>query len=115
MRVDGHGNEYLGLCQKEDCLWNIEYTPSERTPVDDPESPHEHGKGARICNYNSRAIILGLPVPKNCPHKAEVHEMIHIDALTDTNQHMASLNAFIKEKAQEARARLGLRTANSEK
>ncbi len=106
MGVEGHEDEHL-LCQ-EDCLWNVDDAPGERSSVDDSEHPGERGKGLAICNYEKRAPVLGLPVPGHCPHKAEIHGSIQPKAMSTARQRPETVDEFIKRKTKEARTRLGL-------
>jgi hypothetical protein len=98
----------------EDCLWNAGYTPGERNPVDGLEYTCEPGEGTRICNYGSRALILGLPVPESCPQKDEVHELIRPVEDEKEKDDIETLDEYIRRMAEEARARLGLGRADVE-
>lgn len=110
--IEVHGKEYL-LCQVEDCLWNARHTPGERNPVDGLEYTSEPGEGTRMCGYGSKALVLGLPVPENCPHKAKVHEFTRADGAEKIAPEVETLDDYIKRRANEARERLGLRPSNS--
>jgi hypothetical protein len=110
-RIEVHGHEYL-LCQVEACLWSAGHTPGERTPVGGLEYACEPGEGTRVCNYGGKAVVLDLPVPENCPHKDEVHELIRAQDTGKTAPEAETLDDYIKRMANEARQRLGLGTSN---
>lgn len=110
--IEVHGKEYL-LCQVEGCLWNARHTPGERNPVDGLEYTSEPGEGTRMCGYGSKALVLGLPVPENCPHKAKVLEFTRADGAEKIAPEVETLDDYIKRRANEARERLGLRPSNS--
>ncbi len=106
MGIEGHEDERL-LCQK-DCLWNVDDAPRERSSVDDSEHPGERGKVPGICNYERRAPVLGLPVPEQCPHKAEIRGSIQPKAMSTARRRPETVDEFIKRRGKEARTRLGL-------
>ncbi len=115
MRAEISGDDIL-ICQESECLWNIDQVVGERNFFDDLESAVEWRGDIRICNYDSRAIILGLPVPANCPHKSQVYKFVRIDTIFEPGQvaeMMKRVNEYIELRAKEARARLGLSTVSS--
>ena len=115
MRADISGDDVL-ICQEIECLWNISQTVGEQNFFDDVESIGGQMGDISICNYDSRAIILGLPVPANCPHKSEVYKFIRAKAMIEPGQAtemIKRVNEYIESRAKEARARLGLSTISS--
>jgi len=108
------GDDYL-LCQEKGCLWNADRFQEETDTADELiVAPGDNG--LRICRYDSRAIILGLPVPANCPYKSRVYEIIRLEAAKNPippTEMLKKVNDYIRLRANEARSRLGLSTINS--
>ena len=116
MRADDYGGGGCFPCPETECLWNTYSMSGEADGEDDRESLSGHGGGIRICNYDNRAVILGLPVPANCPHKSRVYGVINVETVVEVKQDsemVRRVNDYIEAKAQEARARLGLSMVSS--
>ena len=72
--IDVRGIRLL-KCHKEDCRWNVGYTPCDfnRNGI---EFTTRSGAGTRLCNFGRRALVYGSDIDSECPHKLEVCELL---------------------------------------
>ena len=114
--VEKKAREGYIVCQETECLWNVDCLHEGLNISNERETIALSDNGVRICKYDKRAIILGLPIPTNCPYKEKVYEAIRSEAVFNSLQAMGTLKIvddYIRVRANEARSRLGLSTVSS--
>jgi hypothetical protein len=72
--VEIYGVTFL-KCEKEDCDWNIGYTPYDlnRSGL---EFTYRSGTGVRVCNFGCKALAYGKNIDVACPHKRDVCSLL---------------------------------------
>lgn len=72
--IDIYGTRFL-RCEKDDCRWNIGYTPGDLNRFG-LEFTLRPGVGARVCNFGPKALAYGRSIDRGCPHKKDVCELL---------------------------------------
>ena len=72
--IDVRGIRLL-KCDKEDCRWNVGYTPCDFNRVG-IEFTSRAGAGTRVCNFGRRALVYGSDIDSECPHKHDVCRLL---------------------------------------
>ncbi len=72
--IELYGVKFL-KCEKEDCDWNIGYTPRDKNRFG-LEFTFREGPGTRVCNFGSKAFAYGRSIPGGCPHKEELFGLL---------------------------------------
>ena len=62
-------------CEKQDCDWNIGYTPKDLNRHG-LEFTFRSGVGTRVCNFGCKALAYGKHIDPNCPHREELCELL---------------------------------------
>jgi hypothetical protein len=75
--VEVYGRVFL-RCDKEDCAWNVGYTPHDLNRHGLWFTARK-GTGVRLCNFGLKALAYGGDIDRACPHKAELCSVLGIE------------------------------------
>ncbi len=73
-RVEIYGVQFLE-CEREECKWNIGYTPHDLNRYGLCFTARS-GPGIRVCNFGRKALAYGRDIDGACPHKVELCSML---------------------------------------
>jgi len=95
--IDVYGVKLL-KCARDDCPWNIGYTPHDlnRSGL---EFTYRAGVGVRVCNFGCKALAYGRGVPEDCPHKLEVCDLLGEDDLSFERRFWGRIDPEVAQRA----------------
>jgi hypothetical protein len=77
--IEIYGVKFL-KCAKDDCKWNVGYTPGDLNRQGLEFTARHDDIGIRVCNFGCTALALGKNPDSKCPHKQELCDMLAEDS-----------------------------------
>jgi hypothetical protein len=85
-------------CFRDDCSWNIGYTPRDlnRSGL---EFTYRAGAGIRVCNFGCKALAYGKDIPGDCPHKLELCQLLGEDDMSFEHRFWGRIEPEVAQRA----------------
>ncbi len=90
-------------CEKQDCDWNIGYTPHDINR-DGLEFTFRAGVGTRVCNFGCKALAFGKHIDANCPHKQELCDLLGEKDSTFQTRFWGTVDPDVARRALDAKS-----------
>lgn len=98
--LDVYGTRFL-KCEKEDREWNIGCTPHDLNRFG-LEFTCRIGAGVRVCNFGCKALAHGKGIDNQCPHRAELCDLLGEDDASPQCRIWGSIDPEVARRALRA-------------